>query len=398
MAPMYTRPQYRTLHSRLKESRGLIQILAGPRQSGKSTIAYQLSKTWGDALHYATADEPALKSRAWIEQQWEAARSRASGSRRGAVLILDEIQKIPGWSETIKRFWDAGTRKKEALRVVLLGSSPLLVQKGLSESLAGRFELIRVPHWSYAEMKAAFGWNLEEYVYYGGYPGSAPFLKDAERWREYVVHSLVETTISRDILLMTRVDKPALLRQLFLLGCSYSGQIISYHKLVGQLQDAGNTTTLAHYLELLEGAGMLTGLQKYSGKELRQRGSSPKLLVLNTALMSVQTHVSFAEARGQPDLWGRLVESAVGAHLVNTAAGTDVRVSYWRESDAEVDYVLQKGKAITAIEVKSGRTRERNSGVERFGDLHRPKRTLLIGSEGIPLAEFLSKPAQSWVG
>ena len=398
MATIYARPQCRKLMTRLQEPRRFIQVLAGPRQSGKTTIAGQVTKLLKVPVQYATADDPALKSRAWIEQQWEVARSQATSDRRGAVLMLDEVQKIPGWSETVKRLWDSDTRKKERVWLVLLGSAPLLVEQGLTESLAGRFETIPVTHWSFPEMHKAFGWSLDEYIYFGGYPGSAPLIKDPVRWREYVVHSLVETTISRDVLLMTRVDKPALLRQLFLLGCSYSGQIVSYQKLVGQLQDAGNTTTLAHYLDLLKGAGMIAGLQRFSGKELRQRGSSPKLLVLNTALMSVQSHISFHDARRQPDLWGRLVESAVGAHLMNSAVGTDIQVSYWRESDREVDFVLQQGKSITAIEVKSAHIGGSNAGMDRFSDLHRPQRSLLVGADGIPLADFLSKPASDWVG
>jgi len=398
MATVYRRPQCKTLIARLQEPRRFIQVLAGPRQSGKTTIAQQASESIRVPVHYATADDPALKSRAWIEQQWEAARAQATAGKHGAVLMLDEIQKIPGWSETVKRLWDSDTRKKERILLVLLGSAPLLVQQGLTESLTGRFETIPVTHWMFPEMHKAFGWSLEEYIYFGGYPGSAPLVNDPVRWQEYVVHSLVETTIARDVLLMTRVDKPALLRQLFLLGCSYSGQIVSYQKLVGQLQDAGNTTTLAHYLDLLKGAGMIAGLPRFSGKELRQRGSSPKLLVLNTALMSVQSHASFPDARHQPELWGRLVESAVGAHLMNSAAGTDIRVSYWRESDKEVDFVLQQGTSITAVEVKSGRLRENNAGMDRFSKLYRPQRSLLVGSEGIPLSDFLSKPASDWVG
>jgi hypothetical protein len=246
-------------------------------------------------------------------------------------------------------------------------------------------------------MKDAFGWSVEQYIFYGGYPGSASLIQDHNRWAQYVVHSLIETTISRDILLMTRVDKPALLRQLFQLGSSSSGQIVSYQKLVGQLQDAGNTTTLAHYLELLHGAGMLAGLKKYSGKQIRQRASSPKLLVLNTALMSAQVDIPFAQVKHQPDLWGRLVESCVGAHLVNGSVGTPLRVCYWREGAKEVDFILQQGKSLTAVEVKSGRQRESLAGIDAFRKRYRPQRTLLVGSGGIPLEEFLSLPPSRWL-
>lgn len=394
----FRRTQYKTLLLRLQEARRFIQVLAGPRQSGKTTIARQVLEGMKTPAHYASADEPTLRGTPWIEQQWETARLQAAKSgRRGAVLVLDEIQKIPGWSVTVKRLWDADTTTRVPLRVVVLGSAPLLIQQGLTESLAGRFEVIPVTHWSFLEMQEAFGWSLEQYIYFGGYPGSAALVKDRERWAHYVVDSLIETTISRDILLMTRVDKPALLRQLFQVGSSYSGQIISYQKLVGQLQDAGNTTTLAHYLELLHGAGMLAGLRKYSGKQLRQRASSPKLLVLNTALMSAQSHFPLEEARRQPDLWGRLVESAIGAHLVNDSVGTAVQVFYWREGAKEVDFIVQRGKSITAIEVKSGRKRENLAGIDSFGKRFRPQRKLLVGTDGIPLEEFLSSPSSDWL-
>ena len=261
--------------------------------------------------HYASADEPTLRQGAWLEQQWDLARLKARETSAGALLVLDEIQKVPGWSGAVKLLWDADTHARLPLKVVLLGSSPLLVQSGLTESLAGRFEIIPVPHWSFTEMRAAFGWNLDQFIFYGAYPGAAPLIAEPERWRRYIVDALIETTISRDILLLTRVDKPALLRQMFQLGCDYSGQILAYQKMLGQLHDAGNTVTLAHYLHLLRGAGMVAGLSKYSHGQVRQRGSSPKLQVLNTALMTAQAGRTFTEARQDGNHWGRLVESSV---------------------------------------------------------------------------------------
>ena len=395
----FRRIQYKILLQRLQEPIRFIQVLAGPRQSGKTTIAQQVVDALKFPTRYASADEPGLKGSSWIEQHWEVARlTVAETDPPAAILVLDEIQKIPGWSETIKRLWDADSRRKIPLRVAVLGSAPLLIQKGLTESLAGRFEIIPVTHWSFTEMHSAFGWSLDQYIYFGGYPGSAALINDRERWAEYILHSLIETTISRDILLMTRVDKPALLRQLFQLGCSYSGQVVSYQKLVGQLQDAGNTTTLAHYLGLLHGAGMLAGLQKYAGNELRRRGSSPKLLVLNTAFISAQSDVALDDAKRQPDLWGRLVESAVGAHLINGSVGTPLRVHYWREGSGEVDFILRKGKWTTAIEVKSGRRRDSLAGIARFAELYRPQRKLLVGSDGVPLEEFFGLPPSALVG
>jgi predicted AAA+ superfamily ATPase len=252
----YERPQAAALAARLNEPRRFIQVVAGPRQVGKSTLVQQATQTLAVPVRYASADEPTLRGTDWIAQQWEAARLSIADDS-GAVLALDEIQKIPAWSETVKRLWDEDTRARRPLKVVLLGSAPLLIAQGLTESLAGRFETIILPHWSFAEMRAAFGWSCDQFIFYGGYPGAAPLIGEPERWAHYIIDSLIETSISRDVLLLTRVDKPALLRRLFELACRYSGQILSYTKMLGQLQDAGNSTTLAHYLQLLAGAGMV---------------------------------------------------------------------------------------------------------------------------------------------
>ena len=394
----YHRPQLETLVARIREPRRFIQVLAGPRQVGKTTLARQAMGACGLPTTYASADEPSLRDRAWLEASWDAARVQAGDAgKRGTLLVLDEVQKIPAWSETVKRLWDEDSTGGLPLRVVLLGSAPLLVQRSLIESLAGRFELIRLTHWSFSEMQEAFGSDLEGYVFHGGYPGAAPLVRDRERWARYILDSLVETTVSRDILLLTRVDKPALLRQLFQLGCDYSGQVLSYQKMLGQLQDAGNTTTLAHYLELLAGAGMLTGLQKFSGSVVRQRGSSPKLLALNTALVSATSGQTLRGARRDPNLWGRLVETAVGAHLVNTAEGSEVEVSYWRERSREVDFVLRRGRRLTAVEVTSGRRKGSLPGLAAFTAAFAPTRTLLVGGQGLPLEEFLAQPADAWL-
>jgi predicted AAA+ superfamily ATPase len=387
---MYRRRMFSTVLARLRERRRFLQVLAGPRQTGKTTLAHQVLKASALPSHYASADAPSLQSRTWIEQQWDVARllTREGKGRAGAVLVLDEIQKVPGWSEIVKRCWDADTAARCPLKVVLLGSAPLLVQQGLTESLSGRFELIPVPHWAYPEMRDAFGWSLEQYVYFGGYPGTAELIADPPRWARYILDALIETTIARDVLLMTRVDKPALLRRLFQLGCTYSGQILSYQKMLGQLHDAGNTTTLAHYLELLAGAGMLTGLAKFSAERTRQRASSPKLQVLNTALLSAQAPLPIAEARRTPEVWGRLVESAVGAHLLNSSMGTAAEVFYWRERGREVDFVVRMGRRVVAIEVKSGASKGSLPGMEAFARTFRPQRSLLVGGDGLPLEQF----------
>ena len=394
----FVRPQAEALKRRLAEPRRFIQVVAGPRQTGKTTLVRGVTESFGAPLRYASADEPTLRDRGWIAEQWEAARLEArDANRRGAVLVLDEIQKVPGWSETVKRLWDEDTRAKHPLKVVVLGSAPLLIQRGLTESLTGRFEVLRLPHWSYAEMREAFGFSLDQFLFYGGYPGAASLIGEPARWTRYVVDALIETTISRDVLLLTRVDKPALLRRLFELGCRYSGQILSYTKMLGQLQDAGNSTTLAHYLDLLAGAGMLTGLQKFAGAAARSRGSIPKLQVLNTALMTAQSGRSFEEACTQGDFRGRLVESAVGAHLANAAATGACELFYWRERNREVDFVVRAHRTVTAIEVKSGRAREMPSGMEAFGVAFKHARKLMVGGDGISVEEFLSRPVEHWL-
>lgn len=396
---MYKRPVFQHLMERLAGAPRFIQVLAGPRQTGKTTLARQVMEDYPGPAHYASADEPALKDRSWIEQQWEVARLRGQVGEGSAsqLLVLDEIQKIPQWSEVVKRLWDQDVAAGRPLRVLVLGSSPLLVKSGLTESLAGRFEIIPVTHWSFTEMRDAFGWDVERFVYFGGYPGAAPLAGDRDRWARYIVESLIETTVSRDVLLMSRVHKPALLRRVFELACSYSGQILSYQKMLGQLQDAGNTVTVAHYLELLAGAGLAMGLAKYSGHRVRQRASSPKVLAMNSALITATSSRSFEEARSDPAFWGRLVESAVGATLVNGSIGTDVEVFYWVGRNREVDFVLRRGATVAAIEVKSGRRRADLPGMEEFARRFDVSRKLLVGAQGIPLDEFLSAPVDVWV-
>ncbi len=395
----YQRPQATTLAARIAETRRFIQVVTGARQVGKSTLVQRVVEDSGRLARYASADEPTLRGSEWIAQQWDAARlDSREGGRHGAVLVLDEIQKVQGWSNTVKRLWDEDTRAKRPLRVVLLGSSPLLIARGLTESLAGRFETLHLPHWSFTEMRDAFGFDLETYLFYGGYPGAAPLVTQPQRWVRYIVDALIETTISRDVLLLSRVDKPALLRRLFDLGCRYSGQILSYTKMLGQMQDAGNSTTLAHYLDLLAGAGMITGLQKFAGDTARSRGSSPKLQVLNTALMTAQSNRTLEEARADREFWGRLTESAVGAHLSNASATGECELFYWRDRGREVDFIVRAGRRLTAIEVKSGRSSDAHPGLKAFAETFKTHRTLLVGAGGIEVEEFLSRPVAHWVG
>ncbi|WGZ96452.1 MAG: DUF4143 domain-containing protein [Candidatus Thiothrix putei] len=306
------------------------------------------------------------------------------------------MQKVPRWSETVKMLWDEDSFKQTNLHVVLLGSAQFLMQHGLGESLVGRFELIRLPHWSFAEMQTAFDWDVERFIYFGGYPGAAVLSEDEFRWRSYVLDAIIEPTLSRDVLQLARIDKPALLRRLFVLGCQYSGQILSYQKMIGQLQDACNTTTLAHYLTLLNGAWMLAGLDKFAGDLARSRAASPKLLVLNTALLTAQHSFDFHSARHDGEQWGRLVESAVGAYLYNTLPPT-MSLTYWRERNAEVDFVIQHGTRLLVIEVKSGRNKGVLTGLETFAKTFPNVTQLVVGTGGIPLEVFLSTPVQVWL-
>jgi predicted AAA+ superfamily ATPase len=392
----FRRRIFRPLVARLAEDPSRLQVVSGPRQVGKTTVVLQALDSVDAPNHYASADDPTLRDSPWLETQWEEGRRLAAESDRGAILAIDEIQKVENWAETVKRLWDEDRRAQLQLRVVLLGSAALLVQHGLSESLTGRFELIRAPHWSLAEMSDAFGFSLDQFIYFGGYPGAAGLVDDEQRWASYVLDSIVETTISRDLLLLTRVDKPALLRSLFRLVCDYSGQIVSYQKLTGQLQDAGNTTTLAHYLDLLGDAGLAVGLEKYSSGKIRQRRSTPKLLALDTALVSATSGRTFEESRADADYWGRLVETAVGAHLW-AIRDPRAEILYWRDRGKEVDYVVQRGTRLTAIEVKSGPRRDGLPGMAAFDSAHGPTRKLLVGGDGTPLDAFLRAEASKSV-
>ena len=408
-----------------------IIIVAGPRQVGKTTLVRQTLEAHcaPKYYHYHEIGEPTLPAPypslhytgatintgiveygiTWLVEQWEKARLATDEltlpsdpfnrsetiPHRNFILVLDEIQKIPNWSEAVKGLWDADRALERPMHVILLGSAPLLVQQGLTESLAGRFELLRMTHWSFEEMNRAFDIDLPQYIYYGGYPGSIEYIDDQHRWTSYVRDSLIEPNIRKDIFMMTRVDKKILLKNLFELGCQYSGQELSYTKMLGQLQEAGNTTTLAHYLDLLTQAGLLTGLEKYANQPQRRRASSPKLNVLNTALMSVTSGYSFEEARQDRSYWGRLVESAVGAHLYNRSI-PDCKLYYWRDGHDEVDFILVKGKRIIAVEVKTGTGNVQVRGLNTFSERFKPHRGIIVGAQGVPLDTFLLTDPKEW--
>jgi len=414
--PEYRRAQVATLVQRLSEPPDRLVAIFGPRQTGKTTAARHALAAVGRPHRYEAVDAPeslavpsptpagvdrraspsARRDTQWLTWVWEDSRQRAWSSQSGFILVLDEIQKINGWSETVKGLWDADRAAGCPLHVMILGSAPLLMQRGLSESLAGRFEPVRLTHWSYPEMSAAFGFDLAQFIYFGGYPGAAQLVHDADRWVAYVRGALIEPNIERDVLAMTRVDKPALLKRLFDVGSLYSGQELSFNKMLGQLQDAGNTTTLTRYLDLLSHAGLLTGLSKYTERPVSAKASTPKLNVLNTALMAISSGYTYAEAQSDRSFWGRMVESAVGAHLANTASPS-TSVKYWRDGNHEVDFVLHWGPFVVGIEVKSGARRARLPGLSEFDRRVRPTATFVVGESGVPLHEFLALPAEHWL-
>ena len=393
----YIRKQFYTLKERVLEPRKFMQVLAGPRQVGKSTLVNQVLSQVSipHAIEVADAVDP--KDSDWIHRIWESSRTTMMLRKLDEyLLVIDELQKIENWSEVVKREWDADSRNHVNLKVVLLGSSRLLLKKGLTESLAGRFELIRMPHWSLQEMRDAFGVSLDEYIYFGGYPGPAHMTKDERRWRKYIKDSLVAPAIEKDVIMTSNIYKPALMKQLFELGCSYSAEILSLTKMMGQLQDVGNVTTLAGYLEILDQCALLTGLQKYANDEARKRGSIPKYQVYNNALLTAYKGRGFVADRTDTKAWGRWLESAVGAHLMSMADELDYKVYYWREplrntaqGDLEVDFIVVRDGEVTAIEVKSGR-RGMNSGLPEFVAAFAPKRSFVVGTGGVSLEDFLS--------
>ncbi len=386
---MFVRAEYHEVKARLEERRMFIQVIAGPRQVGKSTLVEQVLAQITIPHSSFSADNELNVTQAWISNVWDAARNKMDVLHETEhILVIDEVQKVDNWSEVVKKEWDRDTREKRNLKVLLLGSSRLLLKQGLTESLAGRFELIRMGHWSFPEMKEAFGWTLDQYIYFGGYPGTAPLVSNEARWKRYVKDSLIESALANDVLGTTTVYKPALLKRLFELGCSYSGELLSLTKMMGQLQDKGNVTTLANYIQVLDECNLLAGLQKYSGDTARRYASVPKYQVYNNALMNVYSTSNFQEQRLDLEKWGRLVESAVGSHLLNYADKLDYKVYYWREKNNEVDFVVERNRKIWAIEVKSGK-RGMNKGLGVFREAFNPYRAFVVGTDGISVEQFL---------
>jgi len=387
---MYKRVEYQTIKERIKESRKFIQVVMGARQIGKSTVVKQVLNNLDEPYRMFSADNVPTTNSAWIADCWAAARSlKENKGWDSIVLVIDEIQKITNWSEVVKKEWDTDTFNDTNIKVLLLGSSRVLLEKGLSESLAGRFEEIRMTHWSYQEMKECFGFTLDQYIFYGGYPGAASLIHDEDRFSQYIQSAIIEATINKDILMDTPISKPALLRQTFELGAAYSGEILSLNKMLGSLQDAGNTVTLASYIHLLNESGLLCGLQKYSIDIARRRASIPKLQVYNNALKMVYNPLAFENALVDRKSWGRIVESCIGAYLVSQAFVHRFEVFYWRERDDEVDFILRKKGSVVAIEVKSN-AEIKTAGLEKFKQLFQPSKAFIVGDGGISIEDFLS--------
>ncbi len=331
---------------------------------------------------------------------WKRAREASLDSNQGLVLFLDEIQVVPRWSNIVKGLWDTDRRQGYPLRVVILGSATWRMLIGRNESLVGRFDSIRVTHWTFQEMAEVFGLTIDEFIFFGGYPGpfsSRPGITRFEDWRDHVVNSIMVPIIDRDIMGLSRIRKPALMRQLIDLAPNYSGHIISYSKLLGQLHDTGNITTIADYLNLLSDAGLILSLFRYTSAPHLRRGSSPKLNVLNTTLMTVSSGYSFQRTQADRPFWGRVVESAVGAHLYNTR-GPVTRIHFWRDQRGkhEVDFVISRGPHLVGVEVKSGKVQSR-SGLYAFEDRFPEAKTMVVGPNGIPLDIFFSRTTEEWM-
>jgi predicted AAA+ superfamily ATPase len=386
---MIVKDKVKLIEQRLKEKRSFIQVISGPRQVGKTTVILDYLKKTDKNNVYITADDVSPDNDIWISQQWETVRLRMKTQNvREYVFVIDEIQKIKNWSETVKLEWDKDSREGNNIKVVLLGSSNLLLQKGLTESLAGRFELIKMMHWSYSEMKDVFGFTPEQYVWFGAYPGAGELINDEDRFKSYIKNSIIEATITKDILLMTRVDKPALLKSVCELGLLYSSQVLSYNKMLGQLKDAGNTTTVSHYIDLLDTSGILGGIQKYTVKAVKGRSSSPKLMAYNTSLINAMIPEKFSEIIAKPEKWGRMVESCVGSYLMNRSKLENFEVYYWIDSNAEVDFVIKKGDKIACLEVKSGKI-SKSAGIKKFIGQFGDVKSYIIGGQGLSWQEFL---------
>lgn len=439
----YERQHVQDLLGRLDHAAAFLTCVTGPRQSGKTTLVRQTLRRLDRSSIYlpvenpraaklresasgcerplppnALPDFPAVLDAEGLRRAWDAARALAARSSRGAVLVLDDIQAIDDWTATVKGLWDRDRWERNRLRVVLLGPVRPLKQPGLTESMTGRFQVMNVPHWSFGEMAEAFGFGLQEYVYFGGYPGTAMFInahacgrKDLlgqsaavsedvlgqeSAWREYVLDAVADAGAGGDTVALHRVEKPALMAQLFHLGCAYSGQTLSRRNMLGQLSESGNIAIIGRYLGLLSQAGLISSLKCYSESVFTPISRRPKLNVRNTALMSSRSTHTFAQARADRALWGRLTKSAVGAHLCNVSSSR-MRCCYWQHNGSQVDFVLRGASRTVVVEVQGGKTPRTRRGFNAFRKQHPEAELLLVGGRGVPLGEFLSTPPDYWV-
>ena len=439
----YERSHVQDLLGRLDHAATFLICVTGPRQSGKTTTVRQALRRLDRPSIYLPIENPraatvrelagererplppdvfpdstAVLDARGLMRAWDTARAFAAHSPRGAVLALDDIQMIDNWTATVKGLWDADRREGSRLRVVLLGPVPPLMQPGLTESMTGRFQIMNAPHWSFGEMAGAFGFGVQEYVYFGGYPGTAMFIDAHEygrkdifgqsaavpedirarenAWREYVRKAIAGVSVGGDTVALHRVEKPALMAQLFHLGCAYSGQALSYQSMLGQFNGPGNVASLRHYLELLSTAGLISRIERCSGNARSRAGASPKLNVRNTALMSSSFLHTFAGARADGVLWGRLTKSAVGAHLCN-ASSSRTRCCYWQHNGSQIDFVLRGARRTVAVEIQSGKTPRKRRGFNAFREQYPEAELLPVGGRGVPLEEFFSTPPDHWV-
>lgn len=387
---MYQRRHLNILKSRMAEPRRRMQIVMGPRQVGKSTLVGQFTEATSVPFDFFAADSVNRFDTSWIPNKWQQARMRMDiHSEQEHILVIDEVQKIKGWSEQVKKEWDEDSRNHRNLKVILLGSSRLLLQKGLEESLEGRFETIKMGYWDWQEMHEAFGFSMDEYVYFGGFPGLAPDIQDEGRWRNLMEDSIISPILTRDILEIEEIRNPALLRQVFELACIESAKELSLTKMQGTM-NSGTVPTIKNYLDILNKSMIVQPLQNYSLSRVKEKQSVPKMQVFNNAFRNRFGTFSFDEARVDPAEWGRLVESAVGAHLANRAMTDDYELFYWRNARRqECDYVLRKGQALVAIEVKSGSV-DKTVGFEKFKEQFADKVTaaFIVGPQALPLEDF----------
>ena len=387
---MYNRAQLSVLKSRMAEPRRTIHVVMGPRQVGKSTMIDQFVEKATVPYSLFSADGVGKTNTAWISEKWHEVRTRMMlYNETEHILIIDEIQKIVGWSEIVKKEWDQDTREKRNLKVILLGSSRLLIQKGLEESLEGRYEALKMGYWEWEEMRDAFGFTMEQFIYFGGFPGLAPYINDEDRWRKMMEDSIISPILNHDILDNEEIRNPPLLRQVFELGSIYSAQEISLTKMQGVV-NSGTVPTISSYLRILDETMLIKPLQKYDNSVIKTKNSIPKLQAYNNAFRNSYCQHTFEEALMNKTEWGRQVESAVGAYLAGRAILDGFELLFWRdEKKNECDYVLKKGERLIAIEVKSGHV-DNIDGYHAFMKKFEKNivNSFIVGPEGLPLEDF----------